>query len=95
MNKKAITVWKNGTFKQWSKKDAEITRDDKDWLTEIPVNKMSEEREEMNVEKLYSFMYQETGLNLQPFKNRLANEQAKIKLKVLARAIVARFKEYK
>lgn len=30
------TVWKNGTWKQWTVADAEFARNDPDWLCEIP-----------------------------------------------------------
>ena len=31
-----ITVWKDGTWKSWADRDAEIAADDPNWLVNIP-----------------------------------------------------------
>lgn len=37
-NQQVITVWKNGTWKIWSKGDAHYAADDTNWLVNIPID---------------------------------------------------------
>lgn len=38
----SVTVWKDGTWKMWSCRDAEYARDDPDWLTEFSMKELLE-----------------------------------------------------
>jgi hypothetical protein len=40
------TVWKDGTWKQWSERDAICARDDEDWLLEIPAATSADTQDE-------------------------------------------------
>lgn len=37
---KAITVWKDGTWKVWSVGDAEHAQNDPEWLVTIPLSEL-------------------------------------------------------
>ena len=39
----SITIWKNGTWKVWRNRDAEIAMDDKNWLSHIKLSDVFED----------------------------------------------------